>query len=77
MPVYSSGGVWPEGPHMYKIDGHYYLMIAEGGTSYDHRVTIARSDSPLGPFDACPRNPILTHLGEPDRPIPKANTSGV
>lgn len=56
-----TGGVWPEGPHLYKIHGTYYLMIAEGGTSYEHKVTIARSESPWGPFEACPRNPILTH----------------
>ena len=49
-----TGGVWAEGPHMYKKDGRYYLMISEGGTSYNHSVTIARSDSPWGPFEACP-----------------------
>lgn len=61
-PIWTgTGGIWPEGPHLYKINGSYYLMIAEGGTSYDHEVTIARSDSPWGPFEACPRNPIFTH----------------
>jgi alpha-N-arabinofuranosidase len=64
-----TGGVWPEGPHLYKIDGRYYLMISEGGTSYDHRVTVARSDSPWGPFTPCPDNPILTHANRPDHPI--------
>jgi xylan 1,4-beta-xylosidase len=64
-----TGGQWPEGPHLYKKDGRYYLMIAEGGTSYDHRVTIARSDSPWGPFEACPHNPILTHANRPDHAI--------
>jgi xylan 1,4-beta-xylosidase len=64
-----TGGVWAEGPHLYKIDGKYYLMIAEGGTSFNHKVTIARSDSPWGPFESCPNNPILTHAGEPERPI--------
>jgi alpha-N-arabinofuranosidase len=44
-------------------------MIAEGGTSYDHRVTVARSDSPWGPFETCPHNPILTHADRPDHPI--------
>lgn len=56
-----TGGVWPEGPHLYKINGKYYLMISEGGTSYDHRLTVARSDSPWGPFESNPKNPILTH----------------
>lgn len=56
-----SGGAYPEAPHLYKINGRYYLLIAEGGTSYGHMVTVARSDSPWGPFESCPRNPILTH----------------
>jgi alpha-N-arabinofuranosidase len=56
-----TGGRFPEAPHLYKIDGTYYLMIAEGGTEYGHMETIARGDSPWGPFEPCPRNPILTH----------------
>ena len=64
-----TGGVWPEGPHLYKIKGRYYLMIAEGGTSYDHMVTVARSDSPWGPFESNPKNPILTHRNRHDHPI--------
>lgn len=58
---YGTGGKCPEGPHMYKKDGFYYLMIAEGGTEYGHMETIARSTSPWGPFEGCPHNPILTH----------------
>jgi xylan 1,4-beta-xylosidase len=64
-----TGGVWAEGPHLYKIYGKYYLMISEGGTSYNHCVTIARSDSPWGPFDPCPDNPILTHRENRERPV--------
>ena len=56
-----TGGKCPEGPHLYKINGTYYLMIAEGGTEYGHMETIARSNSPWGPFESCPHNPILTH----------------
>ncbi len=56
-----TGGIWAEGPHLYKINGKYYLMISEGGTSYGHMITIARSDSPWGPYQANPDNPILTH----------------
>jgi len=45
-------------------------MIAEGGTEYGHTVTIARANSPWGPFEACPRNPILTHRQtENDMPV--------
>ena len=61
-----TGGVWPEGPHLYKVNGKYHLMISEGGTSYDHRLTVARSDSPWGPFEANPNNPILTHRLRPE-----------
>jgi len=64
-----TGGVWPEGPHLYKVKGKYFLMIAEGGTSYDHMVTVARSESPWGPFISDPQNPILTHRNRPDHPL--------
>lgn len=64
-----TGGVWPEGPHLYKHDGQYYLMISEGGTSYNHSLTMARSSSPWGPFTANPANPILTHRGHPELPL--------
>lgn len=56
-----TGGNHPEGPHLYKVNGRYYLMIAEGGTEFGHMVTIARSDNPWGPWEACPHNPILSH----------------
>lgn len=56
-----TGGQFPEAPHLYKIGEYYYLLIAEGGTEYGHMLTIARSRSPWGPFEPCPRNPILSH----------------
>ena len=49
-----------EGPHLYAIQGRYYLLTAEGGSRYGHMATISRSDSPWGPFEPCPHNPILT-----------------
>ena len=57
---------WPEGPHLYKKDGWYYLLIAEGGTEHFHAVTIARSREIYGPYEGNPGNPIMTHrhLGE-------------
>jgi len=64
-----TGGVWPEGPHLYAIGGLYYLMLAEGGTSTNHAITIARSAAPFGPFEAYERNPILTHSNRPEEPI--------
>jgi len=69
-PLWSgTGGSSPEGPHLYKANGYYYLMIAEGGTEYGHGETIARSRSPWGPFEANPRNPILTHRNFKSSPI--------
>ncbi|KAI0400473.1 glycoside hydrolase family 43 protein [Xylaria palmicola] len=58
-----TGGVWPEGPHLYKKDGYYYLMIAEGGTETNHSITIARSRRLRGPYEAYEHNPILTSRG--------------
>lgn len=54
------GGTWAEGPHLYKHDGRYYLLVAEGGTSFNHAVMVAVSDNLTGPYQSNPRNPILT-----------------
>ena len=60
-----SGGRFLESPHMYKINGTYYLMAAEGGTEYGHMITLARSETvwggSSGMFTSCPYNPILTN----------------
>ncbi len=56
-----TGGRYPEGPHIYKKDGYYYLLISEGGTELAHSITIARSRNIYGPYEANPANPILTH----------------
>ncbi len=63
--------IWIEGPHMYKINGNYYLMCAEGGTSVNHREVIFKGDNPIGSFKPWAKNPMLTqrHL-EPDRDLP-------
>lgn len=53
--------IWPEGPHLYKKDGYYYIMNAEGGTGPDHAVTVCRSRDLWGPYENNPCNPILTH----------------
>jgi len=60
-----TGGRYPEGPHLYKFDDWYYLMISEGGTETGHAVVIARSKKPFGPFESSPHNPILTNRDEP------------
>jgi len=54
------GGCCVEGPHLYKKNGLYYLMVAEGGTARNHAVMIANSSSILGPYTSNPKNPILT-----------------
>lgn len=56
------GGRYAEGPHIYKKDGFYYLMAAEGGTEEAHSETIARSKNIWGPYNSNPANPILTHV---------------
>ncbi len=56
-----TGGRYPEGPHIYKKDGWYYLLISEGGTELAHRLTIARSRNIYGPYEPNPDNPILTN----------------
>lgn len=53
--------LWAEGPHVYRVGGRYVLVAAEGGTSGDHAVTAARAERVTGPYEGCPRNPLLTH----------------
>ncbi|NOU79061.1 family 43 glycosylhydrolase [Paenibacillus sp. LMG 31459] len=56
-----TGGRYLESPHLYKINGYYYLLAAEGGTEYGHMATYARGTSPSGPFEAYANNPVLTN----------------
>ena len=58
---FQKNAVWPEGPHLYKRGGYYYILHAEGGTEINHCVVVARSKIVTGPYEYCPRNPILTH----------------
>jgi Beta-xylosidase len=61
--------IWIEGPHIYKKNGMYYLMCAEGGTADIHSEVIFKSASVMGPYIPAAQNPILTqrHL-DPARP---------
>ncbi|TCL62557.1 xylan 1,4-beta-xylosidase [Hydrogenispora ethanolica] len=61
-----------EGPHLYKRNGYYYLITAEGGTSLGHAVTMARSTSITGPYEVDPENPVLTSREDPAWPLQKA-----
>ncbi|KAJ9608216.1 hypothetical protein H2200_007204 [Cladophialophora chaetospira] len=58
-----TGGIYPEGPHMYKKDGWYYLLISEGGTHEGHMITTARSKEIWGPYEAYENNPVMTARG--------------
>lgn len=65
-----TGGRYSEGPHIYKKDGWYYLMAAEGGTEEAHHETIARSHNIWGPYTDNPANPILAHANAAGQEIP-------
>lgn len=62
----------PEGPHLYKRNGYYYLIVAEGGTGYGHAVTVARSKNIVGPYQVHPENPLLTSRNNPGLKLQKA-----
>jgi xylan 1,4-beta-xylosidase len=63
--------IWPEGPHILKKDGWYYLVAAEGGTAEGHSQVVLRSKAVTGPYVPYNDNPILTQRGLPkDRPLP-------
>ena len=49
----------PEGSHLMKKDGWYYLFQAEGGTGMGHRISVARSKDLFGTYEPCPFNPIM------------------
>lgn len=54
----------PEGPHLLKKDGFYYLFEAEGGTGPGHRITVSRSRELFGRYEPCPYNPIMRQTDE-------------
>jgi xylan 1,4-beta-xylosidase len=61
-----------EGPNLYRRDGWYYLVVAEGGTGTEHQVTVARSRELFGPYQADPAGPALTAKHDPALPYQKA-----
>jgi xylan 1,4-beta-xylosidase len=60
-----------EAPHIYKRNGYYYLMMAEGGTEYNHAVTLARSKTITGPYEVHPENPFITAKDHPKAALQK------
>ncbi len=61
-----------EGPHLYKRGAFYYLITAEGGTEYNHAVTIARSKNIAGPYELHPNEHLLSCKETPSHPIQKS-----
>jgi len=61
-----------EGPHLYKRDGWYHLLVAEGGTGWNHAVVMARSRSLLGPYEVHPDGAVLTSADKPHAPLARA-----
>ncbi len=61
-----------EAPHLYKRDGWYYLVTAEGGTGWGHAVTMARSRTIDGPYDLHPDTHMLTAHDRPHVALQRA-----
>lgn len=61
-----------EGPNLYKRDGWYYLMLAEGGTGWNHGIAMARSRSLLGPYELDPQDSVMTTRDNYAHPLQKA-----
>jgi len=61
-----------EAPHVYKRNGYYYLLTAEGGTMWNHAVTMARSRTLMGPYELHPDVYIMSARHRPDAPLQRA-----
>ena len=69
--IYQEDGL-VEGPNLYRIGDWYYLLIAAGGTGWNHAITLARSRSLLGPYERDPVPAVLTTRDAPGEPLQKA-----
>jgi xylan 1,4-beta-xylosidase len=68
--IYTGTGLGlTEAPHLFKRNGWYYLTVAEGGTGYDHAVTMARARSLTGPYETHPNRHLMTARLAPDSPL--------
>lgn len=61
-----------EGPHLYKRNGWYYIAAAEGGTTYEHALTVGRSRNIEGPYEVHPANPLISSYMHPELKQQKA-----
>ncbi|MFC7292831.1 glycoside hydrolase family 43 protein [Hirschia litorea] len=68
---------YTEGPHLYKINGEYYLITAEGGTGYNHAVSVCRSDKIDGPYEIDPAMHVITAQGQAGKPIQRTGHGGL
>ncbi|MNO55488.1 Beta-xylosidase [compost metagenome] len=66
-----------EAPHLYKINGYYYLLTAEGGTRFEHQATIIRSKSIHGPYEVHPHNPLISSWSHPRIALQKAGHASI
>jgi xylan 1,4-beta-xylosidase len=72
MLLESSPAGVTEGPHLYRVDGWYHLLCAEGGTGFNHGAIVARSQNLLGPYELDPDGPLITSRDKLDLPLQKA-----
>ena len=71
--IFKGTSIWfTEAPHLYKRNGYYYLITAEGGTGWGHAVTMARSRDLLGPYELHPDVYVLTSRNRPDAELQRA-----
>ncbi len=66
-----------EGPHLYRRDGYYWLLTAEGGTGYEHAVTMARSRDLFGPYETDPQKHLLTSKDAPEAYLQRAGHADI
>jgi xylan 1,4-beta-xylosidase len=66
-----------EAPHLYKRNGYYYLLTAEGGTGWGHAVTMARSRALTGPYELHPDVTILSSRDRPDVELQRAGHADI
>lgn len=69
--IYREAGL-VEGPNIYRVGDFYYLLLAAGGTGWNHGIALARSTSLLGPYERDPQDAVLTTRDAPGHPLQKA-----
>lgn len=70
--ILNKTGILTEGPNLYKQDGWYYLMLAEGGTGWNHGISAARSRNLLGPYELDPQASVISTRDDFGHPLQKA-----